>query len=338
MRTGRPIPPLKITAAEREMLERWAHGHDRRLATRAAAILASADGVSNKDVAARCAMTKQTVGKWRARFRASRLQGLYDEPRPGAPRRISDEQVARVIRLTSERAPNGSPWTTRSMAQAVGLTQTAISRIWRTHGVRPPSSNGDSRDERSAEPAPLALHAPGFVPDGDGSARGRMLSGIHNLLRDARVLRVTCPPELDPMLALAIDAIEGALERQHEPVRSSYARAETALRNARNLLAQAEAAAHSVERSLADKQAATTAAVAAIRSVADGLRDRMSSLPAPRRCPSCGTRYTLRFAVRGLGGEIVTTRMPCPRPRCGKPVPVQVPRNAERVRLEEASA
>ena len=57
MRTGRPIPPLKITAAEREMLERWARGHDRRLASRASAVLASADGVSNKDVAARCAMT-----------------------------------------------------------------------------------------------------------------------------------------------------------------------------------------------------------------------------------------------------------------------------------------
>src|SRR5881396_671156 len=99
MRTGRPIPPLKITASERETLETWAHGHDRRLAARAAAILASADGVSNKDVASRCAMTKQTVGKWRARFRGDRLQGLYDDPRPGAPRRITDEQVARVIRL-----------------------------------------------------------------------------------------------------------------------------------------------------------------------------------------------------------------------------------------------
>src|SRR4029453_10131628 len=103
MRTGRPIPPLKITASERETLERWARGHDRRLASRASAILASADRVSNKEVAARCAMTKQTVGKGRARFRVSRLRGLYDEPRPGAPRRITDAQVARVIRLTAER-------------------------------------------------------------------------------------------------------------------------------------------------------------------------------------------------------------------------------------------
>ena len=80
------------------------------------------------------------------------------------------------------------------------------------------------------------------------------------------------------------------------------------------------------------------AAVAAIRSVADGLRDQTADAPAGRRCASCGTRYTLRFTVRGLGGEAVTTRLPCPGRRCGKHVQVQVPRNAERVRLEEATA
>ena len=161
---GRPIPPLKITAAEREALERWARGHDRRLASRASAILSSADGVSNKDVAARCGMTKQTVGKWRTRFRANRLQGLHDEPRPGAPRRITDEQVARVLRLAGERAPNGAAWTTRSMAQAVGLTQTAISRIWRTHGVRPAATgNGGARwrPRGPAGPAPRPSPDPG---------------------------------------------------------------------------------------------------------------------------------------------------------------------------------
>lgn len=320
------------------MLERWARGHDRRLASRAAAILASADGVSNKDVAERCAMTKQTVGKWRARFRVARLQGLHDEPRPGAPRRITDEQVARVVRLTSERAPNGSPWTTRSMAQAVGLTQTAISRIWRTHGVRPPSGNGAGRYEQSGEPEPRGHHTEGALPDADSPARARKLTAIQNLLRDARVLRGTCPPELDPLLALAIDAIEGAMERQREPARPNYPRAETALRHARNLLDQAEAAARDVERSLAEKEAAASAAVAAIRSVADGLRERAADASAARRCASCGTSYTLRFTVRGMGGKAVTTRLPCPGRRCGKHVQVQVPRNAERVRLEEARA
>jgi transposase len=338
MRTGRPIPPLKITAVERESLERCARGHDRRLASRASAVLASADGASNKDVAARCGMTKQTVGKWRARFRALRLQGLYDEPRPGAPRRITDEQIARVIRLTGERAPNGSPWTTRSMAQAVGLTQTAISRIWRSHGVRPASGHaglaGDGRaGDGAARPA-----RPGPALEGDAPARARTLATIHTLLRDARTLRGTCSPELDPLLALAIDAIEGALVKQREPLRPSYARAETALRNARNLLDQAEAVARSTERSLADREAAASAAVAAIRGVAEGLRVRATVPAGPRRCPSCQSSFTLRFSVRGTGGEPAATRMRCPRASCGKPIHVLVPRNAEGVRLEEATA
>jgi len=339
MRTGRPIPPLKMTVAEREVLERWARGHDRRLAARASAILSSADGVSNKDVASRCAMTKQTVGKWRARFRSRRIQGLHDDPRPGAPRRITDEQVAEVVRLTGERAPNGSPWTTRSMAKAVGLTQTAISRIWRTHGVRPPSGNG--KGDGGARPAPAGHCAGSAVDvdlDGNSPARARTLAAIHNLLRDARALRGSCSADLDPLLALAIDAIERALEKHRRPARSSYARAEISLRNARNLLDQAEAASRNVERSLADREAAASAAVAAIRSVADGLRGHASDAPGPHRCPSCGTVYTLRFTVRGTGGEVVSTHMPCPRPRCRKPIRVQVPRAAESVRLEEATA
>ena len=137
MRAGRPIPPLKITTAEREALDAMARGHDRRLAARAAAILSSADGSSNKDVAFRCGMTKQTVGKWRARFRIRRVDGLRDDPRPGAPRRITDAQVAEVLRMTSQRTPTGSAWTTRPLAHALGLTQTAISRIWRMNGVKP---------------------------------------------------------------------------------------------------------------------------------------------------------------------------------------------------------
>jgi transposase len=339
MRTGRPIPPLKITAPEREALERWARGHDRRLAGRAAAILASADGASNKEVASRCAMTKQTVGKWRARFRARGLQGLYDDPRPGAPRRIKDEQVAKVIRLTGERAPNGAAWTTRSMAQAVGLTQTAISRIWRTHGVRPAGGHAAGNGEaRSPSAGPGAGSPATDLLDGDSPARARTLAGIQTLLRDARVLRGTCSPEMDPLLALAIDAIERGLEKHREPVRSSYARAEAALRNARGLLDQAEVAARSVERSLADREAAASAAVAAIRNVADGLRQHAAGARAPRRCPSCGAAYTLRLTVRGAGGGVVTTRMRCPRVLCGKPIDVQVPSTAERIRLEEATA
>jgi len=336
MRTGRPIPPLKITASEREALERWARGHDRRLASRAAAVLACADGLSNKEVAARCAMTKQTVGKWRARFRATRLQGLYDEPRPGAPRRITEEQVARVIRLTAERAPNGSAWTTRSMAQAVGLTQTAISRIWRTRGVRPAVLAAGANGNGAADPP--RDHAPSAAPSDateDAPARLRRLSAMNALLRDARALRGSGPPELDPLLNLAVEALESALVKHREPVRSTQARAEIALRQARNLLEQAQAAAHSAKR-LSENVAANRAAVAAIRNHAE----RMARRAAPadlRRCPSCGQPYTLRFKVRGVGGDEVAARLRCPRPRCRTQIEVQVPRHAEDVRLDEAT-
>jgi transposase len=327
-----------MSASERDALEAYARGHDRRLAARASAILAAADGLSNKDVAARWGMTKQTVGKWRSRFRVRRVDGLKDDPRPGAPRRITDEQVGRVLRMTAERAPNGSAWTTRSMAHAVGLTQTAISRIWRMHGVKPAAAvdtgNGDGRSS-SATATSQAPSTPRPTANDEGPARARTLAAIHGLLHDAHTLRANSSPELDPLLALAIDAIERALEKHREPARSSYARAETALRNARHLLDQAEAAARTVERSLAGRDAAAGAAVSAIRKAAEGFRSRAAE---PRRCPSCGIPYTLRFTVRGAGGNIVTTRMQCPRARCGQAIQVEVPEAAERVRLEEATA
>ncbi len=79
-----------------------------------------------------------TVGKWRRRFAQRRLDGLSDEPRPGAPRTISDAQIEAVIVKTLEEQPyNATPWSTRSMASAVGMSQTAISKIWRAFGLKP---------------------------------------------------------------------------------------------------------------------------------------------------------------------------------------------------------
>jgi transposase len=277
MRTGRPIPPLEITASEHEALEAMARGEDRRLGPRASAILLSAEGLSNKNVASRCGMTKQTVGKWRSRFRTRRVEGLRDDPRPGAPRRITDEQVEGVLRMASQRAPNGSPWTTRSLAEAMGLTQTAVSRIWRMHGVKPAAggpygnghANGGGNGNGHGAAAPSsATFSAGPKLDQETQAQTRKLGAIHSLLRDARSLRGAGSPELDPLLALAIDAIERALEKQREPVRARYARAETALRNARNLLLQAEAVARSAERT---REVAANAALVATRSVSDDL-------------------------------------------------------------------
>lgn len=140
MRTGRPIPPLTLTADERETLARWTRRPTtaRALAERARVVLECAAGKPNTVVARELRLTKQTIGKWRSQFLRQRLDGLLDEPRPGAPRRIGDADVERVMRLTLETAPrDATPWSTRAMARRCGLSQTAVSRIWRAFSLRP---------------------------------------------------------------------------------------------------------------------------------------------------------------------------------------------------------
>jgi len=140
-RTGRPKAPLVLTGGEHQVLARWARRAKtaQALALRSKIVLACAEGVPNKEVAARFGVTPQMVGKWRARFVAARLEGLADEPRPGQPRKITDEQVEEVIVTTLEQAPpnQDTHWSTRSMARATGLNQTAVSRIWRAFGLKP---------------------------------------------------------------------------------------------------------------------------------------------------------------------------------------------------------
>ena len=140
MRRGRPLPPLTLTTEEQETLHRWiarpktAQG----LARCARLALLCAAGSANRTVAHRLGVTPQTVGKWRARFLAKRLDGLLDEPRPGAPRQISDTAVERVITRTLETTPRGAThWSTRTMARACGLSQSSIRRIWRAFGLKP---------------------------------------------------------------------------------------------------------------------------------------------------------------------------------------------------------
>jgi len=139
MRTGRPIPPLTLTADERETLARWTRRPTtaRALAERARVVLECAAGKPNTVVARELRLTKQTIGKWRSRFLRQRLDGLLDEPRPGAPRRIGDADVERVMRLTLETTPrDATHWSTRAMARRCGLSQTAVSRIWRAFSLR----------------------------------------------------------------------------------------------------------------------------------------------------------------------------------------------------------
>jgi transposase len=140
MRTGRPKVALILTADERQRLESLAHRSRSApaVARRARLILACADGADSKVVARRLHVTPATVCKWRGRFVRQRLDGLYDEPRPGAKRTITDDQVEAVIVRTLETTPRGAThWSTREMAKAVGLSHTAISRIWHTFGLQP---------------------------------------------------------------------------------------------------------------------------------------------------------------------------------------------------------
>ncbi len=140
MPVGRPLQPLHLTREETEELQRLARRPKsaQALALRARIVLACASGLSNTQVAAKLGISKPTVGKWRERFRQHRRAGLHDEPRPGAPRSISDEQVERVVRATLETLPeHGTHWSTRQMAKKMGLSQTAIVRIWRAFGLQP---------------------------------------------------------------------------------------------------------------------------------------------------------------------------------------------------------
>ena len=140
MRTGRPKVALILTDEERHRLASLAHRSRSapHVARRARIILACADGTDSKVVARRLHVTPATVCKWRGRFVRQRLDGLYDEPRPGAPRTITDEQVEAVIIRTLETTPRGAThWSTRDMAKAVGLNHMAISRMWHAFGLQP---------------------------------------------------------------------------------------------------------------------------------------------------------------------------------------------------------
>jgi transposase len=138
---GPKLAVLELTADEREMLQSLARRPKtaQALALRARIVLACAENLSNSEVSRRLGVSLPTVGKWRSRFVAGRVDGLRDEPRPGQPRKITDAQVEAVIIKTLEEAPSNqdSHWSTRSMAKAVGLNQTAVSRIWRAFGLKP---------------------------------------------------------------------------------------------------------------------------------------------------------------------------------------------------------
>jgi len=137
---GRPLVAVALNSEDRRVLERWARrpSSAQALALRCRIVLAAADGLANVEIAERLGCNRTTAGKWRARFVTDGLDGLWDGPRPGAPRTISDDDVERVIVATLEQTPrDATHWSTRSMAAATGMSQSAVSRIWRAFGLKP---------------------------------------------------------------------------------------------------------------------------------------------------------------------------------------------------------
>ena len=132
---------LVLSATEREtllgLLRRRSTSQD--VALRARIVLACADPqATNTGIARRLGVSRQSVVTWRARFNAHRLDGLSDAPRSGAPRKVGDDAIERLITLTLETQPdNATHWSTRSMAQRVGMSQTMVSRVWRAFGLQP---------------------------------------------------------------------------------------------------------------------------------------------------------------------------------------------------------
>jgi transposase len=134
------LAPVALSAAERAQLESWTRRRTsaQALALRSRIVLLAADGRNNSQIARELGIHRNVAGKWRSRFLEHRLDGLVDEQRPGRPRTITDEQVEEVIVKTLESAPkDATHWSTRSMAREVGLTQSAVVRIWRAFGLQP---------------------------------------------------------------------------------------------------------------------------------------------------------------------------------------------------------
>jgi transposase len=114
------------------------HGAPQALAERARIVLAAASGLNNKEIAAKVRVCAATAGTWRNRFAENRLDGLYDEPRPGAPREIGDDEIASMIRKTLETVPKGAThWSLRTMAKEIGHAPSTVHRIWRAFALQP---------------------------------------------------------------------------------------------------------------------------------------------------------------------------------------------------------
>ena len=140
MAIGRPSTPLELSASDRKQLQSMAQSRSlpHGLVRRAEIVLLAAEGWPHEAIGGAVGVSRVTVGKWRQRFLDRGLNGLHDEPRPGAPRSITDEQVAEVVYKTLKTKPKDqTQWSLRSMGAETGLTKDAVHRIWRTVGLQP---------------------------------------------------------------------------------------------------------------------------------------------------------------------------------------------------------
>ena len=140
MRRGRRLPELHLSEEQRSTLQGWTRRRKtaQALSMRARIVLRAAEGLTSTAIARETPACIQTVSKWWRRFEQQGLDGLLDEPRPGQPRKLSDAQIEEVIVRTLEsKPPAATHWSTRTMAAATGINQTAISRIWRAFSLAP---------------------------------------------------------------------------------------------------------------------------------------------------------------------------------------------------------
>jgi transposase len=140
LRTGRPKKSLTLLPADKEKLTLLARRPKtaQRVAVRSKIVLLAAEGRPNQEIARSLGITGATVGKWRERFCSRGMEGLSDEPRPGAPRKITDVQVEEAVTKTLESVPTAAThWSTRALSQQVGLSQSAVVRIWHSFGLQP---------------------------------------------------------------------------------------------------------------------------------------------------------------------------------------------------------
>ena len=137
---GRPKRQPRLAAEEREVLQRYSRRRKagQGIALRARIILKCAEGYNDIDVAEMLGTSRLTVGKWRRRFLRDRLEGLLDEPRSGAPRKVGDDLVEKIVSMTLERKPkNATHWSSRLLARETGVSDTTILRVWRAFGLQP---------------------------------------------------------------------------------------------------------------------------------------------------------------------------------------------------------